>query len=400
MNQDVLFEIDHASKRFCRSLKRSLFYGVSDITRELTGARTEPCQLRKDEFWSVKDLSLQLKRGECLGVIGPNGAGKSTLLKMVCGLLKPDAGRIITRGRVGALIELGAGFNPVLTGRENVYVNGAVLGLTRQEIAARFDAIVEFAELGDFIDSPVQNYSSGMKVRLGFAVAVQMDPDLLLIDEVLAVGDVGFRAKCFNAIYRMMQTAAVVFVSHSMPQVSRICSDVLVLDRGVVRYQGKDVPAGIGAYYDCFPIEEQSTVVAGSGKASVEHFEFRSKDRQVVSEIAFGENLSATLEIRVLEIIENPDVSITIVNKELQEVVQCSSYYDEFLIDNNSGLIRLDVDLGDLFLNPSIYNICLTITTHGHGEVIYKHQKIQQLKVNGKNIGFSPVQIKGQWTQR
>ncbi len=195
MSDEVLVKVEGVSKKFCRSLKRSLWYGVQDVTSELIGRPGGHDELRKNEFWAVQDVSFELKRGECLGLIGPNGAGKSTLLKMLNGLVKPDRGRITMRGRIGALIELGAGFNPILTGRENIYVNGSVLGFTKKEIDRKFDAIADFAEIGEFIDTPVQNYSSGMRVRLGFAVAAQMEPDVFLIDEILAVGDVGFQNK-------------------------------------------------------------------------------------------------------------------------------------------------------------------------------------------------------------
>ena len=191
MDDEVLVKVEGVSKKFCRDLKRSLWYGMKDISSELFGIHQNG-QLRKNEFWAVNDVNFELKRGECLGLIGHNGAGKSTLLKMLNGLIKPDKGTITMQGRIGALIELGAGFNPILTGRENIYNNGAVLGFSKKEIDEKFDAIVDFAEIDEFIDTPVQNYSSGMKVRLGFAVAAQMEPDVLIIDEVLAVGDIGF----------------------------------------------------------------------------------------------------------------------------------------------------------------------------------------------------------------
>jgi lipopolysaccharide transport system ATP-binding protein len=203
--------------------------------------------LRPGEFWVNKDVAFELRRGECLGLIGRNGAGKTTLLKMLNGLIKPDAGSITMRGRIGALIALGAGFNPILTGRENIYVNGSILGLSRNEIAEKIGEIIEFAEIGEFIDSPVQSYSSGMQVRLGFAVATALNPDVLILDEVLAVGDAAFRAKCYRRIMEIRKKAAVIFVTHSMEQVSRICDYALVLNKGQVLYSG-DVPGGIRAY--------------------------------------------------------------------------------------------------------------------------------------------------------
>ena len=212
---EVLVEAEGVSKKFCKDLKTSLWYGVKDLWSNVGGNKQER-QLRPKEFWAVKDISFQLRRGECIGLIGHNGAGKSTLLKMLNGLINPDAGKITMRGRVGALIELGAGFNPILTGRENIYNNGAILGFTRKEIEEKIDAIIAFAEIEEFIDMPVQHYSSGMKVRLGFGVAAQMEPDILIIDEVLAVGDMGFILKCFKTIDDILPKTAVIFVSHNM----------------------------------------------------------------------------------------------------------------------------------------------------------------------------------------
>ena len=229
---------------------------MKDLGAELIGRSNSHKDLRKDEFWAVQDVSFELKRGECLGLIGPNGSGKSTLLKMLNGLIKPDKGKITMRGRVGALIELGAGFNPILTGRENVYINGSVLGFNEKEISDKFESILEFADIGEFIDTPVQNYSSGMKVRLGFAVAAHMEPDVLLIDEVLAVGDMGFVIKCLNKMKSIMQNAAVIFVSHGMPMVSFVCSKAMVLNSGRVGYYNNDVNSGIDYYISKFDSSE------------------------------------------------------------------------------------------------------------------------------------------------
>jgi lipopolysaccharide transport system ATP-binding protein len=246
MSGDVLVRVEGVSKKFCRDLRRSLWYALADTAADLVG-RQGLSTLRPDEFWAVDGVSVELRRGECLGLVGRNGAGKTTLLKMLNGLVKPDKGRIEIRGRLGALISLGAGFNPILTGRENIYVNGSVLGLTTKEISARLDEIVDFAEIGEFIDTPVQSYSSGMQVRLGFAVATALQPDVLLLDEVLAVGDAAFRAKCYERLARLRDRAAFVLVSHDADQIARVCSRVLVLERGIERYLG-DVGQGLTVY--------------------------------------------------------------------------------------------------------------------------------------------------------
>jgi lipopolysaccharide transport system ATP-binding protein len=184
MNDEVAIKVDHISKKYCKSLKRSMLYGVTDIGRNTLGLSSHSEKLRRSEFWAVDDVSFEVKKGETLGLIGPNGSGKTTLLKMLNGIFWPDKGKITINGRVGALIEVGAGFHPMLTGRENVYINAAILGMTKK-VDEKFDAIIEFADIGDFIDAPVKFYSSGMFVRLGFAVAVHYEPDILLVDEGL-----------------------------------------------------------------------------------------------------------------------------------------------------------------------------------------------------------------------
>ena len=191
------------------------------------------------EVWALNDVSFEVEEGEALGIIGPNGAGKSTILKLLAGITEPTGGRIETWGRVSALIEVGAGFHTDLTGRENVYLNGSILGLTRREIESKFDSIVEFAELERFIDTPVKRYSSGMYVRLGFSVAMHLDPEVLLVDEVLAVGDLQFRRKCISAMRDLRtQAKGILFVSHNMAAISGLCRRCIWMDSGGIRMQG------------------------------------------------------------------------------------------------------------------------------------------------------------------
>ena len=185
------------------------------------------------EFWALKGVSFEVKKGETVGIIGRNGSGKSTLLQMICGTLNPTGGSIQTRGRIAALLELGSGFNPEFTGRENVYLNGAVLGLSKDEIDARFNEIAAFAEIGDFIEQPVKTYSSGMVVRLAFAVAINVAPEILIVDEALAVGDAAFQRKCMRKINELSDAGVtLLFVSHDMETVKKICSEALYLARG------------------------------------------------------------------------------------------------------------------------------------------------------------------------
>ncbi|MBN2225326.1 MAG: ATP-binding cassette domain-containing protein [Deltaproteobacteria bacterium] len=246
---DALVEINGVSKKFSKSLRDARRYGLKKLVAGAFGVRDEWNTLRPGQFWAVDDVSFTVEKGETLGIIGRNGAGKSTILKMINGLYLPDKGEITVKGSVGALIELGAGFHPLLTGRENIYIKGAMFGKRKREVDELFDQIVEFADLGDFIDSPVGTYSSGMYIRLGFAVAIYNDPDIMLVDEILAVGDYKFKQKCFSKINELKRKTAFVFVSHSMLDITRFCDRVVVLDRGKLAYLGSPVE-GVKFYLD------------------------------------------------------------------------------------------------------------------------------------------------------
>lgn len=222
------------------------------------------------EFWALKDVSFEVKKGETVGIIGRNGSGKSTLLQMICGTLNPTSGSIQTHGRIAALLELGSGFNPEFTGRENVYLNGAVLGLSKEEVDLRFDNIVSFAEIGEFIEQPVKTYSSGMMVRLAFAVAINVDPDILIVDEALSVGDELFQRKCFSRIESIRASGAtILFVSHSGGTVVELCDRALLIDAGERLAMG--VPKQLVARY-------QKLLYAPSEKRSCIRDEIRCND--------------------------------------------------------------------------------------------------------------------------
>jgi len=196
-------------------------------------------ELRDKEFWAIKDVSFQLERGEALGIIGANGAGKSTALKLLSGILRPDRGTISVSGRLSALIEVGAGFHPDLTGRENIYLNGAILGMKRKEMDRKLDEIVAFSELSEFLDTPVKRYSSGMYARLGFSVAAHVDPDILLVDEVLSVGDWAFQRKCLEKMEAFVKKGVtIIFISHNLQAVANLCSRALLLRKGSVVESG------------------------------------------------------------------------------------------------------------------------------------------------------------------
>jgi lipopolysaccharide transport system ATP-binding protein len=401
MDSEVLVKVEGVSKKFCRDLKRSLWYGVRDMTAELIGRNGRHDLLRKDEFWAVKDVSFKLKRGECLGLIGHNGAGKSTLLKILNGLIKPDQGNATMKGRIGALIELGAGFNPILTGRENIYVNGQILGFSRREIDEKYDAIVDFSEIRDFINMPVQNYSSGMRVRLGFAVAAQMEPDVLIIDEVLAVGDIGFRTKCLARINELLQNSAVIFVSHAMNQISRISTEVMLMDHGRIEYQGRNITNGIELYYDKF--EGETIKMIGNAKA-VEIIDFAVNNTydQSKNTIPYGESITVKMKFRTTIEAEDYYVMFSFFDKELKGIAVCNSEFQGkiFSKDGNNE-IELNAVLPNNFA-PGSYAINVHfIEAKGKDTKfgICTYQAIRSFKVVGALIYTQiPIHLSGQWT--
>ncbi|WP_413430183.1 ABC transporter ATP-binding protein [Synechococcus sp. Cu2B8-bc1011] len=259
-------EVHQISKKFGLTLGQSMKYGLRDSLRGLAGFRNKyQNSLRSGEFWAVKDVSFNLSPGEALGIMGVNGSGKTTLLRILNGVYSPDTGTAILRGRVGAMIAAGAGFAPSLSGRENVYVNGALLGMTSREIDHLMDEIISFSELEEFIDLPVKNYSSGMYIRLGFAIAALSNPDVLLMDEVLAVGDLNFQKKCFDLIHSLKKRGtAIVLVSHSPGAIWSICDKGLFMDHGLVKTYGS-VEDIIRSY------EDQNALNALRSSVSVSH---------------------------------------------------------------------------------------------------------------------------------
>ncbi|MGB3613651.1 MAG: ABC transporter ATP-binding protein, partial [Elainellaceae cyanobacterium] len=239
-SDEILVRVNNVSKKYCKDLKRSLRYGLEDLAGELLLQGEPKTELRRQEFWALQDVNFELRRGESFGVIGVNGSGKTTLLKLMQGLIKPTTGSITIRGKLGALITLGAGFQPLLTGRENIYINAAILGVPRRVVDENIGEILDFAEIGDFIDTPVKNYSSGMKGRLGFSIATNLiDPDVLLLDEVLATGDWKFKERCFRRMEEIVQSGAtIVFVSHLVPKVEQLCNRGILLHKGAVKLVG------------------------------------------------------------------------------------------------------------------------------------------------------------------
>ncbi|NJR49030.1 MAG: ABC transporter ATP-binding protein [Leptolyngbyaceae cyanobacterium CSU_1_3] len=370
---EVVLSVNQVSKRFCRDLKRSLIYGVQDIASELTGLRQEGDFLRPKEFWALDLVSFQLRRGEAVGLIGKNGSGKSTLLRIIAGLIKPDMGTVEVRGQVAPLIALGAGFNPILTGRENVFANMSILGLTRQEIVDRLDEVIDFAEIGDALDSPVQTYSSGMAARLGFACAIHTKPDILLIDEVLAVGDVKFRCKCYRKLNELQKNGtAFVLVSHSANSILAVCDSGVYINQGKVICTGAVSEVVTRYETDLF----QTEAVEAPGKVvlpeklphesfglDIRALSFKDTQGEFLPTLISGEPASLSIECDVHEAIDDLCVEVLIRDQfgEGEWMLRFTNVGDQQPIKIASGRREVRVNLPYCGMKPGLYVMKLSI---------------------------------------
>lgn len=396
MSNELLIKAKTVAKKFSYNLKSSMKYGLIDIAMDFIGSSTRSDVLRKSEFWSLQDINFEVRRGECLGLIGPNGSGKSTLLKLINGIISPDQGSIEIKGRVGALIEVGAGFHPLLTGRENIYINGSIMGLRKKEIEKKFDSILNFADLGEFIDTPVGYYSSGMHVRLGFAVAAHLEPDIMLIDEVLAVGDIGFRAKCYHAIGNLLKKSAVIFVSHSMPLVAKAAQNSIVLDKGKIVYSGptnKSIPK----YFSLF-VNKEDDMRMGSGEASIESYFFDDPHHQDKCLIEYGDQLSMRLTISARKIIK--DLIVNIVFRSIADdvIAECNNHIEPFHISMQKGeKKKLGITIEQFTLNPGVYKVALALMSK---DMVVHYDWIRtsiRIEVAGERIGTAGQQFQADW---
>lgn len=354
---EPLVVVEDLSKKFCRDLRRSLWYGLCDIGAELALRDSRERRLRPSEFWVLRRASFTLRRGERLGVIGRNGTGKTTLLRLLNGLIKPDGGRVMVRGRVGGLIALTAGFDPLMTGRENIRVSASAFGLSQREQERELDSILEFAELGEFIDAPVQSYSAGMQVRLGFAVASALKPDILLLDEVLAVGDEGFRHKCFTRLARMQEDAAVILVSHSMEMVAQLCDRVLYLKDGIPCLYESAVE-GIEAYL----ADYREHPASGSPAVRVVYDPVTEVDLEIRPDtVAHGDSFEAVLRFKCRRALRDP-VIVFLVRDSLGRPMLCwrTDWFGQ-PVEIPAGGSELRFEVGPVLLQSGRYGCVLSV---------------------------------------
>jgi lipopolysaccharide transport system ATP-binding protein len=406
MNDKKVIQVDRVSKKFSRSLRHMMLNAPLDIGRSILGLNRRSEELRKGEFWAIDEVSLSLDQGMRIGLIGRNGSGKSTLLKMLNGTLLPDRGSIQIRGRVGALIELGAGFHPVLTGRENIFINGSIMGMKTLDIRKKFEDIIAFADIGDFLDSPVKFYSSGMYVRLGFSVAVHSEPDILLMDEVLAVGDIAFQKKCFDRLDSIVQKGTtIIFVSHSMAAIQRFCPISMLLEKGKTVFLGDSREAAAKYYQSMMAVDEKKlsnythTIKhhGGSMGVYVNNYGVLDVERKPLHRIRSGDAVCLSLRLCTKDGQRErlPRIAIRFIDSQTEDLMVNIQTPSKVRKDTDvKGCLDLECKIDSFNLSPGIYRIEIKIG--GDGEDLHDIAEIcQPLEVNWSNEIVDNMSYKG-----
>ncbi len=408
-----MVEFNNVWKKFTKGEKfNSLRDAIPGFLRRIAEPRSD-MPLAEREFWAVKDVNFQVKKGEVVGIMGPNGAGKSTILKLLSKIMYPTRGQIKINGRLSALIEVTAGFHPDLTGRENVYLNGTILGMRKREIDRKFDKIVEFSGVSEFIDTPVKRYSSGMYSRLGFSVAAHMDPEILLVDEVLSVGDMAFQAKCAEKMRELLRSGAtIVLVSHYLSLIQSLCKRVILLGQGEVIEDGP-VAEIIPHYQNLISkkiekdFRNKISDATGVEKVklntqtlvSISDVRVNTADEESREEFGVGEELKVRVYFRSRERIEKPLFQLDIIRSD--GVLCCSLMSSDygFALEEMNGPGAIEIDLGKINLSSGIYLLKVSVWDREmiHPYCVNSDEIIRILDSGQVSIGSAVFSPECQW---
>jgi len=408
-----VIEVEQLSKKFIISHEtggqyRSLREVITQRARRLAGKDKHLKSVTQEEFYALSDVNFKIQAGDRVGIIGRNGAGKSTLLKILSRIVEPSAGRITIRGRVASLLEVGTGFHPELTGRENIFLNGAILGMGRGEIRSKFDEIVAFAEVEKFLDTPVKRYSSGMYVRLAFAVAAHLEPEILIVDEVLAVGDAQFQKKCLGKMEDVSKNEGrtIVFVSHNMGVVSQLCQSTIVMQNGKVVFQG-DVNSGI-QHYVSFNSGNSAGYIADDQKREksqnyILSFKTIRENNTVSSEYIFNEHIYLEIEFVVNHF--NPDLQIGIglqdkIQNRIFTIIREIEWFKKLSDNTYTGKVKLPKSL----IAPNFYSFVVALWTKD-GNLVDILENICSIKIHDSGTDLAKYEgydngsviVKAEW---
>jgi lipopolysaccharide transport system ATP-binding protein len=375
MAADSIIVIEKLGKKYSLRHQTSESYlafrdVIADRVKALfhRGSRNGQRHTSYEEFWALKDISFEVKRGEVVGIIGRNGAGKSTLLKILSRITEPTEGRAVVKGRVGSLLEVGTGFHPELTGRENIFLNGAILGMTKAEIRRKFDEIVDFAEIEKFLDTPVKRYSSGMYVRLAFAVAAHLEPEILIVDEVLAVGDAGFQKKCLGKMQEVsdIQGRTVLFVSHNLSAVRALCKTGVLLKEGKLEYLG-NVSEAVERYLGASNSESLKGCLENiprsfsTGEAKLQRVSIIDEDGEPAYSATIGKPINIRVQWEVIKPVPQAMIEVGLLDQDGRQITQSlSSDNGRSFLNLNPGVQEIRLRIDDVIF-PGRYSVLVGI---------------------------------------
>lgn len=407
--KETAIRVQGISKRYCRDLKRSFAYGAQDIIRELTGRKQ--AGKREGEFWALRNINFELKRGGALGLVGSNGSGKTTLLKILSGLIKPNMGEVQVFGKVAPLIALGAGFNQSLTGRENVYVNLSILGMTKSQIDERFDEVVNFAEIWEAIDAPLRSYSSGMAARLGFACAIHTDPDIILVDEALAVGDARFRKKCYQKLAQLRKAGtSLILVSHSSNAILAACDTTLYLRKGEMQFLGQ-TPKALEIYQNDLDdmdrnankavIDPVKKATDGPWLAQIRNVRWMDSNGVTCEKLQTGDPVRLEISVECSQPLQN--VSVHVIIRELKvnviDVLGIHSGKEGHTFDFATGNSKISLDLPFCGMTAGRYVAKISLIEGDHFNVVDMLETYHFSVESGASIGTSVYFQPHEWVQ-
>jgi len=377
-------EVDGISKKFRLYRERP-----TSLKARLISSRTSA-----EDFWALHDVAFTMERGTSLGLIGHNGSGKTTLLKVIAGILRPTSGTVRTRGRIAALLELGAGFHPDLTGRENVYLNASFLGLSRKHTTRAYDDIVAFAELEDFMDNQVKFYSSGMLVRLGFAVAVHVDPDILLIDEVLAVGDEGFQARCLDRVRQFQRDGrTIVLVTHALDTVREICDRAVMLHHGRIHAAGAPDEVVRELRYVLLRRDPAFIPEEGTREVEIASVELIREDGSTDRPVRPGEALTIQTDVKANEAVDDLDVSFAVYDWRNHPVCDGSTTRSGAVMDRFEGKKRVRFALRSVPVEAGKYWVTVGLSSRDSGRLYHVQTQRYWFEVQQQEAGRARVAV-------
>ena len=390
--------VDHVWKKFRKGeFHDSLREVIPAIAKRLIGRGPKRENLEDREFWALKDLSFEVQQGESLGIIGPNGAGKSTLLKLLSQILKPNRGAYHVNGRISALIEVGAGFHGDLTGRENIYLNGSILGMTRKVIQTKEEQIIDFSGVEDFIETPIKRYSSGMKARLGFAIAAHMEPDVLLVDEVLSVGDVRFRQKCLRHMRNLISSnVTVIFISHMLEQVRSLCPTTLVLDHGESIYYGP-TDGAIKAYIDALGSDSSDDEGVSNSQAELRNMRFFDLQGKEILDWKASEPAVTQCDLVIHKPIDPATVQINISTLGGTYIGTTDSQKQGATLPTQPGTYTLRLTIDPMVLADGEYSIRFNIIDIETKRFIWSIRQPRVVSIAGGGAAGAILRLNAQW---